>query len=94
MNKLEIANYIIENKKIPREFNDYVIVQISDLHNQSFGKNNINLINEIHKINPQIVFITGDIIDGENKNFQVALNLLENLTLNMTWGNLIKIILL
>ncbi|WP_434797305.1 metallophosphoesterase [Terrisporobacter vanillatitrophus] len=80
MNKLEIANYVIENKKIPREFNDYVIVQISDLHNRSFGKNNINLINEIDKINPQVVFITGDIIDGENKNFQVALNLLENLT--------------
>ena len=33
MSKLEIANYIIENKKIPQEFNDYVIVQISDLHN-------------------------------------------------------------
>lgn len=80
MSKLEIANYIIENKKIPQEFNDYVIVQISDLHNKSFGKNNIYLINEIEKINPQVVFITGDLIDGENKNFQVALDLLGNLT--------------
>ena len=80
MSKLEIANYIIENKKIPQEFNDYVIVQISDLHNKSFGKNNIYLINEIEKINPQVVFITGAIIDEENKNFQVALDLLENLT--------------
>lgn len=79
MRKLEIANYIIENNKIPKEFNDYVIVQISDLHNKSFGKNNIYLINEINKINPQVVFITGDIIDGENKNFQVALDLLEYL---------------
>ena len=51
MSKLEIANYIIENKKIPYDFNDYVIVQISDLHNKSFGKNNIYLINEIDKIN-------------------------------------------
>ena len=80
MSKLEIVNYVIENKKIPQEFNDYVIVQISDLHNKSFGKNNINLINKIDQINPQVVLITGDIIDGENKNFQVSLDLLINLT--------------
>ena len=80
MSKLEIANYIIENKKIPYEFNDYVIVQISDLHNKSFGKNNIYLIEEIDKINPQLVVITGDLIDGENKNFKIALDLLKYLT--------------
>ena len=80
MSKLEIVNYVIENKKIPQEFNDYVIVQISDLHNKSFGKKNINLINKIDQINPQVVLITGDIIDGENKNFQVSLDLLKNLT--------------
>lgn len=80
MSKIEIANYIIENEKIPKEFDEYVIVQISDLHNKSFGKNNCHLINEIDKINPQVIFITGDIIDGENKNFQVALDLLNNLT--------------
>ncbi|MCC3867673.1 metallophosphoesterase [Terrisporobacter mayombei] len=80
MSKLEIVNYIIENKKIPQGFNDYVIVQISDLHNKSFGKNNISLINKIDQINPQVVLITGDIIDGENKNFQVSLDLLINLT--------------
>ena len=80
MSKLEIAKYVIENEKIPKEFNDYTIVQISDLHNKSFGKDNIHLLNEINKINPQVVFITGDIIDGENKNFQVALDLLNNLT--------------
>ena len=80
MSKLEIANYIIENKKIPYEFNDYVIVQISDLHNKSFGKNNIYLIEEIDKINPQVLVITGDLIDGEDKNFNVALDLLKFLT--------------
>jgi len=80
MSKLEVVNYIIENKKIPQEFNDYVIVQISDLHNKSFGKNNINLINKIDQISPQVVLITGDIIDGENKNFQVSLDLLKDLS--------------
>ena len=80
MSKIEVAKYMISNEKIPKEFDNYTIVQISDLHNKSFGKNNIKLINEIDKINPQAIFITGDIIDGENKNFQVALDLLNNLT--------------
>ena len=34
MDKIEIANYIIENEKIPKEFDNYVILQISDLHNK------------------------------------------------------------
>lgn len=79
MNKIEIANYTIENKKIPKEFDGYVILQISDLHNKSFGKNNYQLISKIEQINPDVIFITGDIIDGENKNYQVALNLLNDL---------------
>ena len=79
MDKIEIANYIIENEKIPKEFDNYVILQISDLHNKSFGKNNCKLISKIDQINPQVVFITGDIIDGENKNYQVALDLFNNL---------------
>ena len=72
---IEIANYIIENEKIPKEFDNYVILQISDLHNKSFGKNNCKLISKIDQINPQVVFITGDIIDGENKNYQVEISL-------------------
>lgn len=80
MNKLEVVSYVIEDEKIPQEFDDYIIVQISDLHNKSFGKNNSYLINEINKIKPQVIFITGDLIDGENKNFQVALDLLKELT--------------
>lgn len=62
MSKIEVAKYMISNEKIPKEFDNYTIVQISDLHNKSFGKNNIKLINEIDKINPQAIFITGDII--------------------------------
>ena len=80
MSKIEIANYIIENQKIPKEFNGYNIVQISDLHNKSFGKHNYKLLNEVNKINPDVIFITGDLIDGESKNFRNSLELVKNLT--------------
>ena len=41
---LEITKYEIENEKIPKEFNNFKIVQISDLHNKSFGKDNKRLL--------------------------------------------------
>ena len=55
INTLEIAQYTIKNKKIPKEFDGYNIVQISDLHSKSFGKNNIydialNFMKELTKL--------------------------------------------
>lgn len=77
---LEITSYEIENTKIPTEFNDFKIIQISDLHNKSFGKNNKRLIEKIDSQNPDIIVITGDLVEGDNKNFYVALNLIDELT--------------
>ena len=51
MDKIEIANYIIENEKIPKEFDNYVILQISDLHNKSFGKKSQMLCSYMLKFN-------------------------------------------
>ena len=68
INTLEIAQYTIKNKKIPKEFDGYNIVQISDLHSKSFGKNNIKLLQKIKSLNPDIIVITGDLVDGENNN--------------------------
>lgn len=76
---LEITKYEIENEKIPKEFNNFKIVQISDLHNKSFGKGNKRLLEKIDSQNPDIVVITGDLVEGDNKDFDVALNLIDEL---------------
>ena len=80
INTLEIAQYTIKNKKIPKEFDGYNIVQISDLHSKSFGKNNIKLLQKIKSLNPDIIVITGDLVDGENNNYDIALNFMKELT--------------
>lgn len=67
-NILKVKRYNIKNNKIPDEFNDFKIVQISDVHSKMFGENNSILINEIKKINPDIVVMTGDIIDDSTEN--------------------------
>ena len=37
--KINITEYEYANEKIPTEFDNFKIVQLSDLHNRSFGKN-------------------------------------------------------
>lgn len=62
------------NDKIPSAFDGYKIVQISDLHNKSFGKDNINLITKIIRENPDIIVITGDLLDSNHTDYQTALS--------------------
>lgn len=68
----------IKSNKLP--FNKtFKILQISDLHNKKFYKNNKCIISKIRKLNPNIIVITGDIIDANTKNYDNAFNLIENI---------------
>lgn len=70
----------IQNKKIPEEFNGYTIVQISDLHNTEFGKNQSKLIKKIKKENPNAIVITGDLIDKRSQNMENDINKITEFT--------------
>ncbi len=67
-----ITEYKIVNEKIPENFNGYTIVQISDLHNEEFGKDNARLIKKIKETNPDIIVITGDLLDSYNTDIPKA----------------------
>lgn len=41
------------------------IVQISDLHNCSYGKDNSKMIDRVKKLQPDLIIYTGDIIDSK-----------------------------
>ena len=44
------------------------IVHLSDLHLSGFGKNEIDLLNRIDQINPDLIFLTGDYIKWKGDN--------------------------
>lgn len=69
--RIQITNYDITSKKVK---NEIIIAQISDLHNTSFGKHNKTLVNKIKDIKPDIIAITGDLIDSSKTNITVAMN--------------------
>lgn len=71
-NWLVISHYTYESAKVPQEFEGYRIVQISDLHNAVFGVNNDRLLKKIQELAPDMVVITGDVVDSNHTNIEVA----------------------
>ena len=42
--KLDITEYSVKNTALPKSFNNFKIVHLSDLHNTEFGKDNEKLL--------------------------------------------------
>ena len=76
---LEVSNYEIVSDKIPKEFNNFKIVQISDYHNSKTKKLNEDLIDTIKNEKPDIIVITGDFIDSRDTNIDVSIDLIKNI---------------
>ncbi len=49
------------------------IVQISDLHNQFFGIKQEYLLGKIRALGPDIIAVTGDVVDSRHTNYYLAL---------------------
>ena len=97
-NKIKNETFKVTSNQIyfdnlPSNFFNYKILQITDLHSMEFGKNNSDLISSIDKLNPDIIFVTGDMFsssefkkedDTYDRNYDeknlVGFNLLKNLS--------------
>lgn len=64
--KLEVTRYTYSSTKLPKEFDGYKIVQISDLHHKNFGENQSELIELIKAEEPDLILLTGDIADEDH----------------------------
>lgn len=76
-NSIVVNNIIFENAKVSDEFQGYKIVHISDLHNKEFGENHSRLVKKIKNANPDIIVITGDLIDSYNTKVDIALEFID-----------------
>lgn len=56
---------------------ELTIVQVSDLHNQFFGIKQSTLLKQIEKADPDLIVITGDIVDKTHTNFAIAEDFIE-----------------
>lgn len=71
---LEVNEYEIMSDKIPEAFTGFRIAQVSDLHNAEFGEGNEKLIELLSQTDPDIIVITGDLIDSRHTDIEIALD--------------------
>ena len=74
---LELTTYAIASEKLPKTFDGYRIAHISDLHNAQFGDGNEKLLAMLREAEPDIIAITGDLIDSRNTDIGIALHFAE-----------------
>ncbi|MBE5881896.1 MAG: metallophosphoesterase [Lachnospiraceae bacterium] len=76
-NVVTVSEYIIAAENVPESFDGFVIVHLSDLHNKLFGDKQKRLIEKIKAQNPDVIVITGDLIDSNHPDVDTGLLLVE-----------------
>ena len=71
---LKVNEYKILSDKIPEAFSGFWIAQVADLHNAEFGEDNEMLIELLFQIDPDMIIITGDLIDSRHTDMDIALD--------------------
>lgn len=70
-NHIIVSKYEFIHEKVSKNLDGYRIVQVSDLHNKDFGN---QLIKKARKESPDMIVITGDLIDSRRTNTEVAIS--------------------
>lgn len=78
-NSLQTDEYEVESPVLPKTLDGCKILHLSDLHNKSFGPDQKRLVEEIEKIEPDLILISGDMIDKRR-------------TKEDAWGNVLSLI--
>ncbi len=76
---LVVTEFAYVNESVENYPDGYRIVQISDLHNAVFGRNQRALIDRITELAPDMVVITGDIVDSNHTDIDVAIDLVDQM---------------
>ena len=74
---LTVSYYEISSEKIEHGFR---IVQLTDLHDSVFGENNSKLIDTVTEQEPDLILITGDLLDYNIEDLSIAVNVIEQLS--------------
>jgi predicted MPP superfamily phosphohydrolase len=83
--RIVTTEYELYYENLPDKFDGFRIAVLSDIHAAVFGDNNERLVAKVEATQPDIIAITGDLIDGYEKlpaeiQFEVAQTLVKALT--------------
>jgi predicted MPP superfamily phosphohydrolase len=76
-NSLMLTEAEYSNPKIPKEFDGFVIAQVSDLHSKEFGAGQKALLDLLKSASPDIIVVTGDLIDRRRFDLDAAMRFID-----------------
>ena len=76
-NFIIVTNYGVLKKDIQNYFR---IIQITDLHNSQFGNSNESLIKKVAAEHPDLILLTGDLLNSDEQDTSIALELISELS--------------
>mgnify|MGYP005767087347 FL=1 len=76
---LETTYYRYGAEQLGVDLDGYRIVQISDLHNAKFGKNNQKLVDRIRECEPDMIVLTGDLVDSNHTDVDRAVQFVDEI---------------
>ncbi len=62
--QLSLTTYRIRSPKIPPAFSGWRLVHLSDPHNTQFGEGNNQLLELLRSLKPDLICLTGDLLDS------------------------------
>lgn len=74
-----VSKYKIYDEKIPKSFDKYRILHLSDWHCTIYGKNNRKLVSLINNQEVDAIFISGDFVVRQRKEYKPVLNFIKQI---------------
>ena len=79
--KLKVRKTTLKFDKLPQAFDNFKIAQVSDIHCDRIVYSDLSFIKKIKNFKPDIIVITGDILDSYNNDMDIAYNILSQLAI-------------
>lgn len=74
--KIEVKHVDVYIDNLPKEFNNFTILQMTDLHSREFGQ---TLYNKVNSINYDMIVFTGDMMNNKDFRMTSFRNLVNNI---------------
>ncbi len=78
-NYLKVSKYEINDNNLPKSFNNFKIVHISDFHNTKSKKLTKDIVKKIKSEKPNIIVVTGDLVDSRRTDIEVSLSFIKKI---------------
>lgn len=79
VHSVAIKQYTIAISNLPKDFEGFTILHLTDLHAKEYGDKQNKLLNLINRQNFDIVALTGDFIDKNNPDVEPTLSLVKGI---------------